>query len=158
MKGIIKKFISEKGFGFIGSKDNTELFFHISNVKEQDSIAEGVKVKFDIGENEKGDYAKNISVLSMKQFIKIGKERIKLSNIKHYGVERHEKENDSLSERIDNASYGYSLLDKVDSFLTMPTVTIEYLYITTYQGDNYKFYRNEINLRQIVDELDEHFT
>lgn len=158
MKGIIKKFIDDKGFGFIRTESDTEMFFHISNVKDQSSIAEGVKVKFDIGENEKGAYAKNICVLSIKQFIKIGKERIKLSNIKHYGVEKYKEENDSIVERIDNASYEYSFLDKVNSFLTTPTVTIRYLYITTYQGDNYKFYDHEINFSDIVEELDAHFT
>jgi cold shock CspA family protein len=159
MKGLVKKYITDKGFGFIRGESDKEYFFHRSNAEDQSALAEGVRVKFDIGENEKGNYAKNISVISIKQFIKIGKERMKMSNIKHYGVETYKEEkNDNIFERIDNASYEYSFLDKVNSFLTTPTVTIRYLYITTYQGDNYKFYDHEINLPQTVEELDAHFT
>lgn len=88
----------------------------------------------------------------MKQFIKIGKERIKLSNIKHYSVKEEKKKSDSIFERIDNARYIPTWGDKVISILTVPTVT--YLYITTYQGDNYKFYDHEINLSQVVKEID----
>lgn len=158
MKGHIKKYNEGKGYGFIKSETGSELFFHLSNVKDTIPISEGFKVNFDTDKNEKGSYAKNIQIINIKMFIKIGEERIKLSNVKHYGVEKYKINNDSISNRIENASYLASFSDRLSAFLEMPTETIKYLYITTYQGDNYKFYDHEINFNQIIEELDTYFT
>ncbi len=61
MQGKIKKYFSDKSFGFIdyGPKG---LFFHISAVDEKirDKIDECMEVEFEIGENNKGPCAKNI--------------------------------------------------------------------------------------------------
>jgi len=50
MKGTINKLISDRGFGFIGAEDGTEVFFHLSSVSgtEFDSLTEGQTVEFEI--------------------------------------------------------------------------------------------------------------
>lgn len=66
--GAVKWFNSEKGFGFIqlddGSKD---IFVHYrevnSNGYERVSLQDGQKVSFEIGSNEKGDFAKSVDTL-----------------------------------------------------------------------------------------------
>ena len=52
-QGIIKKYISEKGFGFIQQDDGNDLFFHVSDV-QKGTPAEGVLVKYIIGEGREG--------------------------------------------------------------------------------------------------------
>ncbi len=63
MNGTIKKYFDDKGYGFIKS-DNVEYFFHISNLAEQATLAEGLEVTFEVGKNDKGDFAKDVRVVS----------------------------------------------------------------------------------------------
>jgi CspA family cold shock protein len=62
-QGIVKKLVSEKGFGFI-SGDRGELFFHRSSVIEGsfDSLREGQKVEYQIDavDRGKGPRAKDV--------------------------------------------------------------------------------------------------
>jgi CspA family cold shock protein len=53
MKGKIKKLVMEKGFGFIQSNDNKDIFFHHSCVDNQqfDELAEGQLVEYTIDDN-----------------------------------------------------------------------------------------------------------
>ncbi len=61
--GTVKWFNSSKGYGFIipdgGGKD---LFVHQSEVKTSGvpTLDEGQKVKYDVGEGQKGPCAKNV--------------------------------------------------------------------------------------------------
>lgn len=49
MKGILKWFSQEKGFGFILPEDGSDdIFFHISQYKSHEEICKGVELKFDI--------------------------------------------------------------------------------------------------------------
>ena len=64
IKGTVKWFSSEKGFGFIvpddGSKD---LFVHHSEIQSGGqfaSLADGQAVEFEIGEGKKGPCAVNV--------------------------------------------------------------------------------------------------
>jgi CspA family cold shock protein len=63
--GTVKWFNSEKGFGFIQLEDGSkDIFVHFREVKsngyERVSLKDGQKVSFEIGSNEKGDFAKDV--------------------------------------------------------------------------------------------------
>jgi CspA family cold shock protein len=63
-KGTVKWFNAEKGFGFITPEDEgKDLFVHHSEVKGDSAHAtlkDGQKVEFDVGEGQKGPFAKNV--------------------------------------------------------------------------------------------------
>jgi hypothetical protein len=89
-------------------------------------------------------------------FIKIGEGRIKRSNIKNYGVGKEERTREnSLMDRIDNMEYEDGVLNKVSAFLEdKKRYFVKYLYITTYQNDNFKFYESEVDIDAIIKQLD----
>lgn len=62
--GTVKWFNPEKGYGFItADDDNSDIFVHISGVKEQGSekdLEEGQNVKFDVVKGVKGPQASNV--------------------------------------------------------------------------------------------------
>lgn len=57
MKGIVKWYNKEKGFGFIGTEDG-DYFVHHSFV--EGTINEGDKVIFEIKKNKRGNIASNV--------------------------------------------------------------------------------------------------
>ncbi len=62
--GVIKRLVSEKGFGFIRDDKGTEWFFHRSAVKNIpfDELKEGKKVSFSESSGAKGPRAEQIYV------------------------------------------------------------------------------------------------
>lgn len=63
-EGVIKKLVSDKGFGFIaGEKD--ELFFHHSAVEGTafEDLREGQTVEFQTGQGPKGPRAEAVRVV-----------------------------------------------------------------------------------------------
>lgn len=65
LKGKVKFFNTQKGFGFItpdnGGKD---VFVHANNIQgDPESMREGQKVEFEEGEGRKGPEAKNVVIL-----------------------------------------------------------------------------------------------
>ena len=86
-KGMVKFYKADKGFGFLDT-DRGSVFFHISEVNE--GVPEpGMIVSCDIISTPKGLQAKNIQLMAPKtsgKFIRIGNERIKISNIKNYHI------------------------------------------------------------------------
>ncbi len=91
MKGRIKMFNNDRGFGFITGENGTEYFFHISNVKSMVDVSRGQIVSFDPGVGQKGPIATNILISAFEpatparpMFIALGDTRIKTSNIKAY--------------------------------------------------------------------------
>jgi cold shock protein len=60
MKGTIKFFKPKKGFGFIKSEDESEVFFHKSAVENNTYLEEGDNVTFDIEEGDRGKKAINV--------------------------------------------------------------------------------------------------
>ncbi|MFA5481390.1 MAG: cold shock domain-containing protein [Bacilli bacterium] len=62
MKGTVKMFNKEKGYGFIHTEENTDVFFHYSSLIMDDykTAAVGEKVEFDVEESERGLRAANI--------------------------------------------------------------------------------------------------
>ena len=60
--GTIKKFEELKGWGFIEDDEGYDYFFNISNVRKGIRIREGIRVKFDVFQGQRGDEAENISL------------------------------------------------------------------------------------------------
>jgi cold shock protein len=60
--GTIKR-ITDKGFGFIAAPDGTEYFFHQSACTSTpfDSLREGERVTFTVGQGPKGPRAENVT-------------------------------------------------------------------------------------------------
>jgi CspA family cold shock protein len=66
--GTVKWFNSDKGFGFVQLEDNSkDLFVHYSDIKNENdgraSLDDGQKVSFEIGTNEKGEYATSVETI-----------------------------------------------------------------------------------------------
>lgn len=62
MQGRIKKFNKNKGFGFITTQDDKDVFFHYSHLVMEGfkTIDEGSDVEFDLVETDRGEQAHNI--------------------------------------------------------------------------------------------------
>jgi CspA family cold shock protein len=66
--GTVKWFNSEKGFGFIQLEDNSkDIFVHHNEINNRGygkaSLADGQKVSFNIGVNQKGEHATGVETL-----------------------------------------------------------------------------------------------
>jgi len=61
MKGMIKFYNNEKGYGFIETT-TADIFFHISAVKNKEMVESGESVEFDTIEKDRGTIAINITV------------------------------------------------------------------------------------------------
>ena len=64
MKGTVKWFNQEKGFGFITGEDGEDVFAHFSQIQKDGfkTLNEGEEVTFDVTEGAKGPQATNIVV------------------------------------------------------------------------------------------------
>ena len=65
--GIVKMWDNAKGFGFITSDDDDDLFVHSSDLHisvKNKRLVEGQAVKFDIRQDMKGDRAINVRISS----------------------------------------------------------------------------------------------
>ena len=65
MKGTVKWFNKEKGFGFITGEDGKDDFAHFSQIQKEGfkELFEGQEVEFEITEGQKGPQASNIVVI-----------------------------------------------------------------------------------------------
>ncbi|TDI86229.1 MAG: cold shock domain-containing protein [Caldithrix sp.] len=64
--GTVKMWDSSKGFGFIVSDDDEDLFVHVSNLQitvKENRLEEGQRVGFDVRRDMKGDKAINVRVI-----------------------------------------------------------------------------------------------
>ncbi len=63
-EGTIKK-LTEKGFGFIDTGADKDLFFHNSSLEgvSYDDLREGVRVTFTEANGQKGPCAENVKVI-----------------------------------------------------------------------------------------------
>ena len=61
-KGTVKWFNNQKGYGFITTESNTDVFVHHSAIQGEGykSLEEGQKVEFDIQQGPKGEQAVNV--------------------------------------------------------------------------------------------------
>lgn len=62
--GIIKRLVRERGFGFIGAEDGTEIFFHRSALTDMDieQLSEGRRVEFEVEHGPGGPRAARVSM------------------------------------------------------------------------------------------------
>ena len=65
MKGTVKWFNSEKGFGFITTEEGNDVFAHFSKIQKEGfkTLEENQEVEFDVVDSEKGPQAENIVIL-----------------------------------------------------------------------------------------------
>ena len=61
-KGVIKRLVRDKGFGFVQAENGTEYFFHQASCVDGnfDSMHEGQRLTFEPGEGPKGPRAENV--------------------------------------------------------------------------------------------------
>lgn len=62
MRGTVKWFSDEKGFGFISQEGGEDVFVHYSGISGDGyrSLAEGQPVEFDVTQGPKGNQATNV--------------------------------------------------------------------------------------------------
>ena len=62
MRGKVKWFDADKGFGFINRGEGEDIFVHYSQIREDGypALEEGQEVKFDLTETERGLQARNV--------------------------------------------------------------------------------------------------
>ena len=65
MRGIVKWFNNQKGFGFIGRSDGPDVFVHYSAIQSTGykSLKENDAVDFDVEKGQKGPQAANVRVI-----------------------------------------------------------------------------------------------
>ncbi len=67
LRGTVKWFSKEKGYGFITRDDNQgDVFVHFSAIQQSGfkTLEEGQKVEFEVEQDEKGPRAKNVRIIS----------------------------------------------------------------------------------------------
>ena len=64
MKGKVKFFNEQKGFGFIAGEDGKEYFVHMSALKEGVTLKENDPVEFDVEQGDRGPKAANVDISS----------------------------------------------------------------------------------------------
>ena len=66
MRGVIKKLVRDRGFGFVRAEDGQEIFFHSSALPEGsfDTLSEGDELEFQVEQGDKGPRAAQMSIVS----------------------------------------------------------------------------------------------
>ncbi|OLS02789.1 cold-shock protein [Tissierella creatinophila] len=65
MKGTVKWFNAEKGYGFITTEEGNDVFAHFSQINKEGfkTLEEGQEVTFDVVQGQKGLQAENIETM-----------------------------------------------------------------------------------------------
>jgi len=65
LKGKVKKWLDERGYGFISSEEHSsEIFVHSSNIEGKSALNEGEEVEFEIENSDKGPRAIKVKSVS----------------------------------------------------------------------------------------------
>lgn len=66
MKGVVKWFSPEKGFGFIVTEKGEDIFVHYSTIQSDGfkTLQKGETVEFEVVEGERGLQANNVEVIA----------------------------------------------------------------------------------------------
>ncbi|HOI85740.1 MAG TPA: cold shock domain-containing protein [Acholeplasmataceae bacterium] len=62
MKGVVKWFDADKGYGFISSAEGKDIFVHFSAIQVEGykTLAEGDQVEFEVKNGDRGPQAANV--------------------------------------------------------------------------------------------------
>jgi CspA family cold shock protein len=62
MKGVVKWFDADKGYGFLSSEDGKDIFVHFSAIQSEGykTLQEGDQVVFDVKSSDRGPQAANV--------------------------------------------------------------------------------------------------
>jgi cold shock protein len=60
VKGKVKMFNAERGFGFITGEDGKDVYVHSSAIEGGATLAMGDAVEYEVEANERGPRAKNV--------------------------------------------------------------------------------------------------
>ncbi len=62
MKGVVKWFDADKGYGFISSAEGKDIFVHFSAIQIEGykTLAEGDQVEFEVKNGDRGPQAANV--------------------------------------------------------------------------------------------------
>ena len=65
MKGVVRRFNNQRGFGFISDSAGNDVFVHYTGINGEGfkSLEEGQEVEFDVVQGEKGPQAVNVTKL-----------------------------------------------------------------------------------------------
>ena len=65
MKGTVKWFNNQKGYGFISDEQGNDIFVHFTglNMEGFKTIDEGASVEFEVADGAKGPQAVNVTVV-----------------------------------------------------------------------------------------------
>ena len=65
MKGVVRRFNNQRGFGFISDSEGNDVFVHYTGISGEGfkTLEEGQEVEFDIVQGEKGPQAVNVTKL-----------------------------------------------------------------------------------------------
>lgn len=128
------------------SQNDEEHFGHSRiNATDSDLIVKGFSFEMDI---TTGRLRSDPPITKDSKFIILGDDRVKISNIKNYGISTYE--NKRYTPGIHG---GMSFFDEMKSHLTERR-RMRYLYITTYQGDNMRYDEDKVDIDRKAKELD----
>ncbi|EOU2067439.1 cold-shock protein [Clostridium perfringens] len=176
MKGKIKSYNKEKGYGFIIGSDEKTYFLHISNVININEIFVGDICEFEPTYNEKGLLAKSVIIINYRKmtFLNIDGYRIKLSDIESYGI-GHITKKEYIYENLENeapitkaaqefikkSSLFYRIADSIINYPKEEEVIVSsYLYVYVQKDDGLEYIKFEKpieELKEIERQLDEYF-
>jgi cold shock CspA family protein len=133
MRGIIRKYFPDRGFGFIYDYEGKKYFFHVSDVQPPELPEVGARVEFEAESSPKGAKAIKVHIIAdaCPAFVQVGKDVIRTSTIRSYGIAYQ-----TFTEQIDHPAIAKN--GPVDR-----EVKYEVAYVKTVDGCSY-----------IVDELD----
>jgi CspA family cold shock protein len=64
LEGIVSKWFSDKGYGFVETKSGEEVFFHISQLTNAEEIQRGDKVSFTLIRARNGPKCVKVQLIS----------------------------------------------------------------------------------------------
>lgn len=67
--GCITKYFGERGFGFLQTASGQDIFFHIRNVANRQSVSVGEYAEYTLAKGRKGDEAQDIQIVAQHQLL-----------------------------------------------------------------------------------------